>query len=196
MARKVQLNSLYGSLGNQYFRYYKLENAKAITFSGQTTIKWIESRLNSYLNKIVGTKNQDFIIALDTDSVVGDSVISVNGKSIKIEDFYNSIENNYLKYDEFNSDFVKSVSNKTTVSLSKFGELEEKNIKYVMKHKVKKKLYKIKVGNDEVIVTEDHSIIIKEKSTNIIKSVTPKGLSPEKHFIINIIGIDTDTNAC
>ena len=65
---KICLNSLYGALGNQYFRYYKLENAKAITFSGQTTIKWIESRLNAYLNKIVGTKNQDFIIALDTDS--------------------------------------------------------------------------------------------------------------------------------
>jgi len=190
------LNSLYGSLGNQYFRYYKLENAKAITFSGQTTIKWIESRLNAYLNKIVGTKNQDFIIALDTDSVVGDSVISVNGKDITIEDFYNSIENNYLKCDEFNSNFVKSVSDKTTVSLSKFGDLEEKNINYVMKHKVKKKLYKIKVGKDEVIVTEDHSIIVKEKSTNIIKSVTPKELSPDRHFIINIIGIDTDTNAC
>jgi DNA polymerase elongation subunit (family B) len=68
MNLKICLNSLYGALGNQYFRYYKLDNAKAVTFSGQTVIKWIESKLNEYLNKIVGTSNKDFIIALDTDS--------------------------------------------------------------------------------------------------------------------------------
>lgn len=68
MNLKICLNSLYGALGNQYFRYYKLDNAKAVTFSGQTVIKWIESKLNEYLNKIVGTTDKDFIIALDTDS--------------------------------------------------------------------------------------------------------------------------------
>lgn len=65
---KICLNSLYGSLGNEYFRYYKLDNAKSVTFSGQATIKWIESRLNVFLNKIIGTQNADYVIALDTDS--------------------------------------------------------------------------------------------------------------------------------
>ena len=42
MAKKIQLNSAYGAVGNQYFRYYKLENAEAITTSGQVSIRWIE----------------------------------------------------------------------------------------------------------------------------------------------------------
>jgi DNA polymerase elongation subunit (family B) len=69
MAIKIRLNSLYGSIGNQYFRYYKLENAEAITMSGQVSIRWIEDKLNLYLNSILGTRDKDFIIALDTDSV-------------------------------------------------------------------------------------------------------------------------------
>lgn len=65
---KICLNSLYGALGNCGFRYYRLDNAKAITFSGQTVIKWIETKLNIYLNKIIGTEDRDYVIALDTDS--------------------------------------------------------------------------------------------------------------------------------
>jgi DNA polymerase elongation subunit (family B) len=69
MARKVQLNSAYGSVGNQYFRYYKLENAEAITLSGQVAIRWIENRINQYLNNILKTNGVDYVIASDTDSV-------------------------------------------------------------------------------------------------------------------------------
>lgn len=65
---KICLNSLYGALGNSGFRYYRLDNAKAITFSGQTVIKWIEKKLNNYLNKVIGTENRDYVIAIDTDS--------------------------------------------------------------------------------------------------------------------------------
>ena len=42
MAKKISLNSAYGAIGNQYFRYYKLANAEAITLSGQVSIRWIE----------------------------------------------------------------------------------------------------------------------------------------------------------
>jgi len=69
MARKIQLNSAYGAIGNEYFRYYKLENAEAITLSGQVSIRWIEDRMNNYLNKILKTENEDYVIAVDTDSI-------------------------------------------------------------------------------------------------------------------------------
>ena len=69
MARKIQLNSAYGAIGNQYFRYYKLANAEAITLSGQVSIRWIENRMNRYLNKILKTENEDYVIASDTDSI-------------------------------------------------------------------------------------------------------------------------------
>ena len=69
MARKIQLNSAYGAIGNQYFRYYKLANAEAITLSGQVSIRWIENRMNKYLNKVLKTEAVDYVIASDTDSI-------------------------------------------------------------------------------------------------------------------------------
>ena len=69
MARKIQLNSAYGAIGNQYFRYYKLANAEAITLSGQVAIQWIMNKVNSYLNKILKSGDFDYVIASDTDSL-------------------------------------------------------------------------------------------------------------------------------
>ncbi len=69
MARKIQLNSAYGAIGNQYFRYYKLANAEAITLSGQVSIRWIENKVNQYINKLLSTDNVDYVIASDTDSI-------------------------------------------------------------------------------------------------------------------------------
>jgi DNA polymerase elongation subunit (family B) len=69
MARKIQLNSAYGAIGNQYFRYFKLANAEAITLSGQVAIRWIEGKMNTYLNKILKTDGHDYVIASDTDSI-------------------------------------------------------------------------------------------------------------------------------
>ena len=69
MARKIQLNSAYGAIGNQYFRYYKLANAEAITLSGQVSIRWIEDRMNAHINKILKTEDVDYVIASDTDSI-------------------------------------------------------------------------------------------------------------------------------
>jgi DNA polymerase elongation subunit (family B) len=69
MAKKISLNSAYGAIGNQYFRYYKLENAEAITLSGQVSIRWIEGKMNTYLNKLLKTQNVDYVIASDTDSI-------------------------------------------------------------------------------------------------------------------------------
>tara|TARA_A200000113_G_scaffold224799_1_gene243626 strand:- start:1332 stop:3833 length:2502 start_codon:yes stop_codon:yes gene_type:complete len=69
MAKKIALNSAYGAIGNQYFRYYKLANAEAITLSGQVSIRWIENKMNSYMNRVLKTKDVDYVIASDTDSI-------------------------------------------------------------------------------------------------------------------------------
>ena len=69
MAKKISLNSAYGAIGNQYFRYYKLANAEAITLSGQVSIRWIERKMNEYLNKLLSTNDEDYVIASDTDSI-------------------------------------------------------------------------------------------------------------------------------
>ena len=80
MARKIQLNSAYGAIGNEYFRYFRLENAEAITLSGQLSIRWIENKMNEYLNKILKSDDKDYVIAVDTDSIyldLGDLVKNV-----------------------------------------------------------------------------------------------------------------------
>jgi DNA polymerase elongation subunit (family B) len=69
LVRKIQLNSAYGAIGNPYFRFYNTSMAEAITISGQMTIQWIAARLNEFLNKIAKTKDVDYIIASDTDSL-------------------------------------------------------------------------------------------------------------------------------
>ena len=69
LAKKVQLNSAYGALGNQYFRFFDIRQAEAITLSGQLSIRWIEMKLNGYLNKLLKTEGVDYVIASDTDSV-------------------------------------------------------------------------------------------------------------------------------
>ena len=69
LAKKVQLNSAYGALGNQYFRFFDIRQAEAITLSGQLSIRWIEMKLNGYLNKLLKTEGNDYVIASDTDSV-------------------------------------------------------------------------------------------------------------------------------
>jgi len=69
MAIKILLNSLYGALGNRYFRFFDQRIAEAITLSGQLTIRWAEVAINKYLNTILKTDNKDYVIAIDTDSL-------------------------------------------------------------------------------------------------------------------------------
>jgi DNA polymerase elongation subunit (family B) len=68
MARKIQLNSLFGAWGNEYFRFYDDRIAEGITLTGQYIIQRVGKALNEYLNKVCGTKNFDYSFYSDTDS--------------------------------------------------------------------------------------------------------------------------------
>jgi DNA polymerase elongation subunit (family B) len=69
LAKKVTLNSAYGALGNQYFRFYDIRIAEGITTAGQLSIRWIENKINAYMNNLLKTENEDYVIASDTDSI-------------------------------------------------------------------------------------------------------------------------------
>lgn len=66
---KVTLNSAYGAVGSEFFRFYDTRIATAVTVSGQVVIRWVEKHINSYLNNILKTEDEDYVIASDTDSV-------------------------------------------------------------------------------------------------------------------------------
>ncbi|UNA01983.1 DNA-directed DNA polymerase [Vibrio phage PVA8] len=69
MAKKILINSLYGALGNEYFRFYDLRNAEAVTAYGQLAIKWVARDVNIWLNKVCKTTDKDYVIYGDTDSI-------------------------------------------------------------------------------------------------------------------------------
>lgn len=69
LAKKIQLNSVYGALSNEYFRWFDMRLAESITLSGQLSIRWIERKINQYLNKLFKTEKVDYVIACDTDSM-------------------------------------------------------------------------------------------------------------------------------
>ena len=68
MARKIQLNSLYGAWANYYFRYFDDRIAEGITLTGQYIIRTVGRALDDYLNKICGTKDFKYSFYSDTDS--------------------------------------------------------------------------------------------------------------------------------
>jgi len=68
MAIKILLNSLYGALGNKYFKYFNFALAESVTLTGQTVIRWAEQAINDEMNELLDTY-KDYVIAIDTDSV-------------------------------------------------------------------------------------------------------------------------------
>jgi DNA polymerase elongation subunit (family B) len=68
MAIKILMNSLYGAMGNRYFKYYDLRIAEGVTLTGQMVIQWAEKTINNEMNKLLKTE-KDYVLAIDTDSV-------------------------------------------------------------------------------------------------------------------------------
>lgn len=69
LAKKVGLNSAYGAMGNEFFRFFDVRIAEAVTLAGQLSIRWIELKLNSFMNKTLKTDKVDYVLASDTDSI-------------------------------------------------------------------------------------------------------------------------------
>lgn len=69
ITKKIQLNSAYGAMGNEYFRFFDIRLAEAVTLSGQLVIQWIAKDVDSYLNNLLGTNGIEYVFYIDTDSI-------------------------------------------------------------------------------------------------------------------------------
>jgi DNA polymerase len=119
-----------------------------------------------------GVKDNNYYCYSDTDSVVGDTLIQTSIGKIKIQDLYNTEGEETMLA---NNSYVKKPSNNiTTYSVSKDLKLNNNSIKYIMKHKVKKRMFKIKTPEQEVIITEDHSVMVLRN--NILTEIKPKDI--------------------
>jgi len=96
------LNSAYGAIGNQYFRYFDVKQAEAITLGGQLSIRWVEKDVNKFMNKILGTKNENYVVASDTDSIYVEMAplvdkVCKDKSTQQITDFLNKVSEQKLQ---------------------------------------------------------------------------------------------------
>lgn len=180
---KIQINSAYGALGAAFFPAGDTDVAASITATGKATVKKSYEIAKQFAIEqgVSPEKAASIVVGGDTDSVVGGTIINVNDKPITIADYYNSIASNYIKYDDINKNYIKRVDN-GDVALAYNNGIVQNKIKHVMKHTVKKRMYKIKCNGKEVIMTEDHSIIVNRNGKNM--SISPKDILKTDTLII------------
>lgn len=183
-ARKISINSLYGALSNSFFRWFDSRLSESITKTGQLTIRWVERALNKHLNKVCGTEHVKYVIYCDTDSVAGDTLVYANGQKVKISDLYDLVakDGTFIK-NEVDNYVVKPSQIINTLSYNG-SDIVSKPINYVMKHKVKKRMFLIKVDGREVKVTEDHSLVV-ERDGNLLEVRATEVQPTDKFICIN-----------
>lgn len=145
---------------------FNIDLARAITSNGRYFIRSLGKNIEEGLQDLQ-KMNRPYVIYHDTDSVIGETTVKTSQGEKTIESLFNDLEGRIevIKDDDFVKHLdenIKCLSFNTTVE-----KTETKSIKYIMKHKVKKRFFKIKTKNDEVTITEDHSIIVKRNSKYI-----------------------------
>jgi len=187
LAKKVSLNSAYGALGSQYFRFYDLRMALGVTTAGQLSIRWIEKALNEYLNKLLKSKNEDYVIASDTDSIylrlgeLVDSVFKDKSNSNAIIAFMDKVCEQKIQpfidksYQELAS-YVNAYSQK--MQMKREG-LSDKGIWTA------KKRYILNVYNNEGVQYKEPQI--KVMGLEMVKSSTPAAIREKMKEVIQLM---------
>lgn len=184
LAKKILLNSCYGAIGNAYFLHNDVKIARAITLMGQAMINKAAKAKNDYINKVLKHKKDEYVdyrTYSDTDSVEGKTIINVNDADIMIEKFYDEIDGDISS--EGSGKFIKKLKSDYYVTSWDGEKIIETRISYVMKHFVKKEMYKITSGNLSVIITGNHSLMYYRN--NILCSGTVFDIKKEDEIVID-----------
>ncbi len=182
MTKKILINSLYGALANKGFSLFNEKIAQAITGNGRFFIQLSANNIEKKLQSILPSE-KPYIIYGDTDSCVYDTEIQTDKGLMKIGDLYYNSDGKEIEYKP--GKFIKELKNSKALSYNiENKQIELNSIIYVMKHKVKKRFYKIKCGNDEVIITGDHSVMVKRDEKVI--EVKPSEIKKTDKLIYNL----------
>ena len=173
LARKIALNSAYGAIGNQYFRYFDVRHAEGITMAGQLTIRWIERDVNKYLNDLLKTKNVVYVVASDTDSIY----VKLGAVVDKIFKDKSDIRKIVKVLDKFCEEKLQKEIDRSYDKLAKYTNAYEN--KMVMKREViankgiwtAKKRYILNVYNEEGVDLKEPKLKI--MGIEAVKSSTP-----------------------
>lgn len=173
-AGKILINSLYGGIGTQYFQYYNESSAEAVTLTGQYVIQKTEKELNQYLNKLNKTKDFDFSIAIDTDSIylnlapIVDKLFSDQSDTKKITDFLDKLCKE--KIDPFIENLYKDIFNKLNCFENRLS-MKREVISSVAVWKAKKRYAMYILDNEGVRFSEPK---FKVKGLEVVSSKTPE----------------------
>jgi len=196
LAKKVSLNSAYGALGNQYFRFFDVRQASAITTSGQLVIRWIEKHINEWMNTLLKTEDQDYVIASDTDSIYL-SLDRLVERTIKAKDASASTERVIQYMDKVCEAKVQPFIDETYQRLAEYLNVFEQ--KMVMKREgladkgiwTAKKRYIMNVHNNEGVQYAKPKV--KVMGLEMVKSSTPSACREMlKNSIDIILSADED----
>ena len=194
LAKKLALNSSYGAMGSQYFRFYDLRQALAVTQAGQLSIRWIENKLNQYLNNLLKT-DKDYVIASDTDSIYlnlgplvekvygADGKVSMSGE--KVIEFMDRVCEDKIQpfidksYEEL-ADYVHAYEQK--MQMKREG-LSDKGIWTA------KKRYILNVYNNEGVQYAKPKL--KVMGLEMVKSSTPTVVRDKMYELVDLV-VNTD----
>ena len=189
MAIKILMNSLYGALGNRWFRYFDQRVAESITMAGQLAIKWAERCVNDEMQNILKT-DEDYVVAIDTDSVyirMGDLVDRFNPKNpVKFldklcrEHFEKVLDKSYAEMAEITGAYVNRMEMGREV-------IADRGIWMA------KKRYILNVHNNEGVQYAEPKL--KMMGIEAIKSSTPQVVRDKFKEIFRVIveGTESDT---
>ena len=187
LSRKIALNSAYGAIGNQYFRYFDVRHAEGITMAGQLTIRWIERDVNDYLNKLLSTKNISYVVASDTDSIY----VKLGGMVNKI--FKDQSDNRKIVkiLDKFSEEKLQPFIDSSFAKLAKYVNAYDQ--KMIMKREViankaiwtAKKRYILNVFNEDGINLKEPKLKI--MGIEAVKSSTPAPCRVKIKEALNVI---------
>jgi DNA polymerase elongation subunit (family B) len=194
LARKIALNSAYGAIGNQYFRYFDVRHAEGITMAGQLTIRWIERDVNEFLNKLLKTKSVTYVVASDTDSIY----IRLGEVVNKIFKDKSDTRKIVRIMDKFCNETIQPEIDKSFDKLAKYVNAYEQ--KMIMKREViankgiwtAKKRYILNVYNDEGVELKQPKLKI--MGIEAVKSSTPAPCRVKIKEALNVI-MTQDENA-
>ena len=190
MSIKILMNSLYGALGNRWFRYFDQRVAESITLGGQLSILWAERTVNKEMNKLLETDDKDYVIAIDTDSLyinMGELVQKFNPKNpVK---FLDEISKTHFEkvltksYQEL-ADYTGAMSNRMEMGRE---VIADKGIW------VAKKRYILNVHNSEGVQYKEPKL--KVMGIEAIKSSTPELVRNKMKELFKIIVAQTQDDA-
>jgi DNA polymerase elongation subunit (family B) len=164
LVRKISLNSLYGAILNPHCRFFDKRIGQSTTLTGRS----IARHMDAYVNEcITGQYDHagDAIIYGDTDSVDKHSIIKTSTGDLTVERLFHA-GTEFWKVDG------KEYSRNPSIKIAHYSKnsLTQVNYNYVYRHKVSKKRYLIKTNNGkEVIVTEDHSVMILDTDGKLVE---------------------------